>query len=88
VVVNGGDIAYEDVRRSVEARRPVLAVAGSGRTADQLVAALGGHPADERATALAGSGLLRAVPGADPAEMRRLLAVVLQGAGAEGGEVT
>jgi hypothetical protein len=39
VVVNGGAITAEDVRRSLDAGRPVLAVAGSGRLADALAAA-------------------------------------------------
>ncbi len=38
VLANGGDIAWEDVRLSVGARRPVLALAGTGRTADDLAA--------------------------------------------------
>jgi SLOG in TRPM, prokaryote len=79
VVVNGGDIAYEDVRRSVDARRPVLAVTGTGRTADELGAALAGRAADERADALAHSGLVRAVPATDPVAVRALLERVMGG---------
>jgi hypothetical protein len=40
VLINGGEIAYSDVERSVAAGRSVLAVAGSGRTADHLAAEL------------------------------------------------
>jgi hypothetical protein len=39
----------------------VLAVAGTGRTADALAAATVGTPGDERAAALVGSGLVEAV---------------------------
>ena len=78
VLVNGGDVAYDDVRRSVEASRPVLAVAGTGRTSDELVAALRGQPADARAIALVSSGLVREAPGDDPIALRRLLINVLR----------
>ena len=57
VLINGGQIAYSDVQRSVEAGRPVFVVAGSGRTADVFVGALAGAPADERAAALVGVGI-------------------------------
>jgi hypothetical protein len=79
VLVNGGEISYSDVARSVEAGRPVLTVAGSGRTADQLVEALRGAPADPRAVALARSGLVRAVSIDDPASLGRLVAEALGG---------
>jgi hypothetical protein len=61
VVVNGGETTWEDVRRSVEAGRPVVVVSGSGRTADELAAALRGEEADERAQSLTESGLIEAV---------------------------
>jgi hypothetical protein len=77
VVVNGGEIAYSDVERSLDAGRPVLTVAGSGRTADQLAAAVEGGPADERAVALVKSGLVQAVPADDPARLASVLTSVL-----------
>jgi hypothetical protein len=77
VVVNGGEIAYADVGRSLDAGRPVLAVAGSGRTADQLAAAVQGDPADERAVALATSDLVHAVPAGDPSGLAHTLAAAL-----------
>ncbi len=79
VVVNGGEIAYSDVERSLDAGRPVLAIAGSGRTADQLAAAARGAPADERAVALAKTGLVRAVSADDPSTLARMLAAALAG---------
>jgi len=61
VLVNGGEIAWTDVAESVAAGRPVLAVAGTGRTADALVAALADGPQDERAARLLATGLVLAV---------------------------
>jgi hypothetical protein len=77
VVVNGGEIAYADAGRSLDAGRPVLTVAGSGRTADELAAALQGEPADERAVALAKSDLVKAVSAGDPRGLARTLAAAL-----------
>jgi SLOG in TRPM, prokaryote len=66
VLVNGGEIAWEDVRHSVEAGRPVVVLDGSGRTADVLAAAARGAPAGIRANSLVASGLVLAVPSTDP----------------------
>jgi hypothetical protein len=48
LVVNGGDITYEDARHSVAAGRPVVVVSGSGRTADEIAVAVtdGDHDRD------------------------------------------
>jgi hypothetical protein len=81
VVVNGGEIAYSDVERSLDAGRPVVTVGGSGRTADQLAAAVQGSPADERAMALVKSGLIQAVPADDPGRLADVLTVILTGPG-------
>ena len=61
VLVDGGETAWQDVTESVRARRPVVAVAGSGRVADILAAALAGEAAGERERELAASGLIHAV---------------------------
>lgn len=61
VLVNGGEIAWDDVRHSVEAGRPVVVLDGSGRTADTLGAAARGAPAGIRANSLVASGLVLAV---------------------------
>jgi SLOG in TRPM, prokaryote len=61
ILVNGGEVAFEDVALSIQARRPVVVVAGTGRTADVLAAAAAGETSDERAATLAASGLLRVV---------------------------
>ena len=78
VVVNGGDVTLDDAARSVDAGRPVLVVAGSGRTADELAAALRAPGQDKRAAKLAASGLVRAVELDDgPHAMARALAGLL-----------
>ncbi|HEX6255799.1 MAG TPA: hypothetical protein VFZ70_08295 [Euzebyales bacterium] len=77
VLVNGGEIAYDDIARSIDAGRPVLTVAGTGRTADQLAAALRGEDADPRAVTLARSGMVRAVPLDDPRAVGQMLAGLL-----------
>jgi hypothetical protein len=77
VVVNGGEIAYADIGRSLDAGRRVFVVAGSGRTADQVAAALRSEPADERAVALAGSDLVEAVSAGDPGGLARALTAAL-----------
>jgi SLOG in TRPM, prokaryote len=79
VLVNGGQIAYSDVQQSVEAGRPVLAISGSGGTADVFAAAVAGASADERATALVESGLIRSVPMDEPAVLAELLSAALGG---------
>jgi len=61
VLVNGGEISRKDVSESLKANRPVLAVAGSGRLADALTAALGGEGSDEGAKELVTSGLVQAI---------------------------
>jgi hypothetical protein len=61
ILLDGGEIAWRDVEESVRAGRRVLVVAGSGRTADALAAAVRGEATDERARGLAASGLLSAV---------------------------
>ena len=61
ILVNGGNIAWQDVANSVKDDRPVLVVAGSGRTADALAQAIAGNRDQERANQLVDSGLLSAV---------------------------
>ena len=61
VLVNGGNIAWQDVSESVRHGRPVIVIDGSGRTADILADALHGQSAHSQANELAASGLLQAV---------------------------
>jgi SLOG in TRPM, prokaryote len=77
VLIGGGEIAYADAQHSVEAGRRVVVVAGSGGTADGLADALAGAPAEQRAEALIGSGLIRVVQKDQPAHLAELLTEVL-----------
>jgi len=61
LLVNGGEIAWEDVSHSVEAGRPVIVIGGSGRAADRLAGTLRGEMTDERAKELTASGMLSVV---------------------------
>jgi hypothetical protein len=71
VLINGGEIAFQDIAHSLEADRPVLAIAGTGRTADRIAAAVNDDHTDERATRLADSPLVSAVSwGEGPAAVR------------------
>jgi hypothetical protein len=83
VLVNGGQIAYSDVQRSVETGRRVVVIAGSGRTADVFVDALAGAPADHLAVALVKSGLIGSVPMDEPAVLAESLTAALRGSAAK-----
>lgn len=65
LVVNGGAITFDDIDRSIANYRPVLVLAGTGRTAD-AVATVAGRAADPRAERLAASPLTRVVDVGDP----------------------
>ena len=60
LLVNGGDVSFDDVTESVKAGRPVLVVGGTGRAADALAAALRNGTPNEQIRALASSGLVHA----------------------------
>ena len=61
VLANGGEIAYADVTGSLAAGRPVVVLAGSGRTADAIARAAAGDGSEARATEIAASPLTRVV---------------------------
>ena len=61
VVINGGDITYADAAASIDRGRPVVVLAGTGRTADAIAGARAGQDADPRALAIAASSLTRIV---------------------------
>lgn len=78
VLINGGGIALDDAAHSVAAGRPTVVVAGTGRTADALVAARHGQPpsgADdgsaEQLQNLAASPLLEVIEGRELAATLR-----------------
>jgi hypothetical protein len=70
LVVNGGEITYDDIAYGLAADRPVIVVAGTGRTADAIASVAAGQaaddPANDRAARLAASPLLRIVRLDDP----------------------
>jgi hypothetical protein len=61
VLVNGGQIAYTDVAASLGSGRPVVVLAGSGRTADAIARARAGSGGDNRAVEIAASPLTTVV---------------------------
>lgn len=62
LLINGGAIALnQDVPNSLVSQRPVLVMAGSGRAADQLAAALNGASDDVQLEHLVDTGLIHAV---------------------------
>jgi hypothetical protein len=78
LLANGGPIAYDDVSHSLAAKRPVLVLAGTGRTADDIAAARAGEPTDPRAARVAASPLVSTVPG-DPEALTAALTASLRG---------
>lgn len=54
-VVNGGQLTYDDIGHSLQAGRPVIVLAGTGRTANAIAAAARGQPGDPRAARVAAS---------------------------------
>jgi hypothetical protein len=61
IVVNGGAITYDDIGRSLDAGRPVVVVAGTGRAADDVAAASAGRTSNSRAAQVAASPLTSVV---------------------------
>jgi hypothetical protein len=85
LLINGGEIAYQDAACSVAASRPVIVVTGTGRTADTIATAIttptttlgDDGSTDPRALALAESGLVRAVSIDAPAAVATAVAEAL-----------
>jgi hypothetical protein len=70
VLINGGEISFQDVANSVAAGRPVLVIKGTGRAADRIAAALDGDRSDAEAAQLAGSSLVTGVSWPESAAVR------------------
>ena len=66
LVVNGGQITYDDIDHSLLAGRPVIILAGTGRAADTIAAAAHGETGDPKATQAAASPGTRIVSLDDP----------------------
>jgi SLOG in TRPM, prokaryote len=77
LVVNGGQITYDDIGHSLQAGRPVIILAGTGRTADAIAAAARGHTDDPRATQVAASSGTQIVPLADPQALYSAIGSIL-----------
>ena len=85
VLVNGGEIAYDDVFHSLARGRPVIVLAGTGRTADAIAAAAHGREGDPRAQLIAESELTGVVPITDLAAIGAAVAGALSSRAAGGG---
>ena len=79
VLVNGGEISRRDAELCVDAGRPLIVLAGSGRTADALAAAAAGRAPDDASARIAATGLVRAVDVRDRNGLSWLLDDVLAG---------
>jgi hypothetical protein len=78
LLVNGGEIAYQDMRDSLRRDRPVVVLAGSGRTADEVAAAADGPGTGPTAARqLAASPLTIVVPYGDGPRLREVLDILL-----------
>jgi hypothetical protein len=78
LVSNGGDITYADIRRSLEAGRPVIVLAGTGRAADAIADAAANDDEDgSRAAAIARWAGVTVVPAVDTATLSAALDRVL-----------
>jgi hypothetical protein len=67
LVSNGGEVTYDDIEHSLEDGRPVIVLAGTGRTADAIASAAAdtGDATDRRAARIARSEGTRIVSVAD-----------------------
>jgi hypothetical protein len=78
LLVNGGEIAYRDMAESLSHDRPVVVLAGSGRTADDVAAAAtDSYAARPAARRLAESPLTVIVPYEDGPRLREVLDTLL-----------
>ncbi|MDA0265784.1 MAG: hypothetical protein O2890_14245 [Cyanobacteria bacterium] len=79
VLVNGGSVTWQEAQISVEDGRAVVVMAGSGRAADAIAAALQGQPSDDaRLEPLLSSGLLSYLSlTEDPLTLRQALTAQL-----------
>lgn len=81
LVVNGGQITYDDIEHSLRAGRPVIILAGTGRTADAIAAAAHGRAEDPRAAQVAASPGTQIASLGDPAALYAAVGSVLAPAG-------
>ncbi len=84
LLINGGGIAVEDAELSLEAGRPLVVVAGSGRTADAIADARGSGSGDLRVRRIAASPLTRVARLDEPESIASALAAGLAAAAGHG----
>ena len=77
--MNGGQIAYTDVAGSLGSGRPVVVLAGSGRTADAIARARAGNGGDNLAVEIAASPLTRVVDIGEAGAVAAAIEAVLDG---------
>jgi hypothetical protein len=77
VLANGGEIAFDDVSCSLERGRPVVVLAGTGRTADAIATAGITSDADPRTARIADSELTTIVSIEDVASVRDAVVAAL-----------
>jgi hypothetical protein len=77
LVINGGQITYDDIDHSLRASRPVLVLDGTGRTADAIAAAARGEAADPKAAKVAAAAGTRVVSCRDPGALRAAIESIL-----------
>jgi len=77
VLINGGQIAYDDAAGSLRQGRPVVVLAGTGRTADAIATARTSGGGDPRAVEIAASALTTIADVAEPDAVRAALEAAL-----------
>jgi hypothetical protein len=61
VLINGGEVTWQDAEENIKTGRSVIVISETGRTADALAAAVHGQPPHARAESLAQSGQVKLV---------------------------
>lgn len=79
VLINGGQIAYADAVGSLRRGRPVVVLAGTGRTADAIAEARASGGGDPRAVEIAASALTTIADVAEPDAVGAALEEALSG---------
>ncbi len=79
VLLNGGSVAWTEVEEALRRRQPLIAVGGTGRAADELALASGGHDQNLRATSAYDTGLIDVVDASEPERLQKMLRAALTG---------
>ena len=78
VLINGGEVTWEDASQNVLAARSLIVLDGTGRTANLLAAGLRGEPTDDRAIPLIESGLVQSINLADLEQLRSAIETIFK----------